>query len=114
MKHPTRSPSIWLGAAVVLATLVNWVLPTQARADDIDREPMRYSATKPDNVVSRLDQRLLTGKAQLQFDKKLGYLPALLRELQIPASSQMLVFSKTSFQRKYIGPRTPRALYFND
>ena len=26
----------------------------------------------------------------------------------------MLVFSKTSFQRNRIGPRTPRALYFND
>jgi hypothetical protein len=34
--------------------------------------------------------------------------------LKVPRSSQMLVFSKTSFQRERISPRTPRALFFND
>jgi hypothetical protein len=41
-------------------------------------------------------------------------LPALLRALNIPVSSQTLVFTKTSFQSEYISPSTPRALYFND
>jgi hypothetical protein len=36
-----------------------------------------------------------------------------LAALQIPESSQMLVFSATSLQRT-IGPHRPRALYFND
>jgi hypothetical protein len=44
----------------------------------------------------------------------LGYLPALLEALKVPAESQMLVFSKTSMQRQRISPRTPRAVYFND
>jgi hypothetical protein len=39
---------------------------------------------------------------------------ALLEALDVPVSSQTLVFSKTSLQRERIGPRTPRALYFND
>ncbi|HVK58184.1 MAG TPA: hypothetical protein VM735_05345, partial [Candidatus Kapabacteria bacterium] len=43
-----------------------------------------------------------------------GYLPSLLDVLQIPASSQMLVFSKTSLQRERISPENPRAIYFND
>src|SRR6185436_3336105 len=43
-----------------------------------------------------------------------GYLPSLLSQLNIPQSSQVLVFSKTSFQRERIAPATPRALYFND
>ena len=43
-----------------------------------------------------------------------GYLPALSKELNVPQSSQVLVFSKTSFQRERITPKTPRALYFND
>src|SRR5262249_27414426 len=40
--------------------------------------------------------------------------PAILKELNVPPSSQVLVFSKTSFQRERITPKTPRALYFND
>jgi hypothetical protein len=34
--------------------------------------------------------------------------------LQVPAESQVIVFSKTSLQRGKIRPRTPRALYFSD
>jgi hypothetical protein len=41
-------------------------------------------------------------------------LPALLDRLGINPDSQMLVFSKTSFQATKIGPRNPRAIYFND
>jgi hypothetical protein len=44
----------------------------------------------------------------------LGYARWLLGELQVPESSQVLVFSKTSLQRNRIAPRTPRALYFSD
>src|SRR5207244_2137241 len=36
------------------------------------------------------------------------------KNLQAPVSSQVLVFSKTSFQAAKIGPRMPRAIYFND
>jgi hypothetical protein len=51
---------------------------------------------------------------KLKFADDHGYLPALLKELNVPQSSQVLVFSKTSFQRERITPKTPRALYFND
>jgi hypothetical protein len=37
-----------------------------------------------------------------------------LRELHIPVTSQLLVFSKTSLRIELINPRTPRALYFTD
>jgi hypothetical protein len=37
-----------------------------------------------------------------------------LEQLKVPISSQVLVFSKTSFQRSRIAPESPRALYFND
>jgi hypothetical protein len=82
--------------------------------DDFDREPIRYSASNPNNIVSRLEERLQTGKARLTYEEHFGYLRSLLRELNVPQSSQMLVFSKTSFQRNRIAPKTPRALYFND
>lgn len=39
---------------------------------------------------------------------------SVLNALDIPVESQVLVFSKTSFQAPRISPRMPRALYFND
>lgn len=67
--------------------------------------------------MARLGERLASGEAKLTFrddEHKLGYLPSLLEQLGINPDSQVLVFSKTSFQQDLITPRTPRALYFND
>jgi hypothetical protein len=64
--------------------------------------------------IAKLDAQLTAGKARLVFDPKLGYVPALLKALDVNADSQVLVFSKTSIQNKYIGPGNPRAIYFND
>ena len=90
------------------------MLTPPARAADFEREPIAYGKTTPDNVISRLQQRLDGGRARLAYEEKFGYLRALLRELDVPESSQMLVFSKTSLQRERIRPSTPRAIYFND
>ena len=79
-----------------------------------DEDTIAYSKTPHSGPVARLQQRLDKGTTKLRFDDKEGYLGALLDELKIPRSSQMLVFSKTSFQRERIAPDSPRALYFND
>lgn len=89
-------------------------LAINATAQDFEREPIEYSKRQADNRVSRLIAELETEKRTLKFDDKLGYLPSLLEALQVPPSSQMLVFSKTSLQRQKIAPRTPRAIYFSD
>lgn len=98
--------------ALMLASLLATAAPLAAA--DFDAEPINYEKAPDDNPVSRLGRRLEAGKTQLAHDAKLGYLPALLKELQVPMSSQVLVFSKTSFQHRRIGPQTPRAIYFND
>ena len=54
------------------------------------------------------------GHITLRFDQQSGYLPSLLQALDIRSSSQMLVFSKTSFQQSRITRLHPRAIYFND
>ncbi len=82
--------------------------------DEFEREPILYSASTPENRISRLQQRLDDGEMTLTHQGEKSYLPALLKALDIPAESQMLVFSKTSLQMRRISPRTPRALYFND
>ena len=51
---------------------------------------------------------------KLRFDDEHGYLSSVLEALDVPVQSQVLVFSKTSFQAPRISPRMPRALYFND
>jgi hypothetical protein len=104
----------WVRDAGLVLGAVLLALPGSARAGDIEQPPIRYSVAPADNVISRLQQRLDAGKSTLAFEKHFGYLRSLLHALDVPESSQMLVFSKTSFQRQRIGPKTPRSLYFND
>src|SRR5262245_24270726 len=85
-------------------------LTAMVRAEDFDRPPINYSTAKTDNLINRLQQRIDSGEVKLPFADEFGYLPAVLKELKVPTSSQMLVFSKTSLQRDRIGPRTPRAV----
>lgn len=93
------------------ALLVVAVLPTAlvAQQFDPDAEPIRYRETLPDNAISRLKVSVAAEKTVLKHSDNQGYLPSLLEILDVPVSSQMLVFSKTSLQRDRISPRTPRA-----
>ena len=65
-------------------------------------------------MIASLEERLKTGQVRLEFEPQHGYLISLLKQLDIPISSQTLVFSKTSLQSERISPKTPRAIYFND
>jgi hypothetical protein len=80
----------------------------------IDTDVIRYLTTPPNDPVARLQQRLDRGEAKLSFRNPQGYLLSVLDQLNVPLSSQGLVFSKTSSQLQLIGPATPRAVYFND
>src|SRR6185437_13809010 len=74
-----------------------------------------YSKAPSDDPVARLVKRLDSGQAKLDYvPGRAGYLPSVLKNLDINVDSQMLVFSKTSFQAPLISPRAPRALFFND
>jgi hypothetical protein len=77
-------------------------------------EPIQYLSDDLSDPVAKLQRRLNHGEAALQYEPKNGYLRSVLESLDIPTSSQTLVFSKTSFQFRKISPQTPRALYFND
>ncbi len=85
-----------------------------ASAQEYEHEPIQYSKSDPHNRVSLLVERIRAGKTKLRHEPHFGYLRSLLAELEVPQSSQMLVYSKTSLQRHRIAPNTPRALYFND
>jgi hypothetical protein len=64
--------------------------------------------------VTELSRKIERGEVQLAFDRVTGYLPAVLKALDIPVESQMAVFSKTSVQAMRIDPANPRVLFFND
>ena len=66
------------------------------------------------NSAADLAQQIQAGKIVLNYDETHGYLRSLLKQLNVPISSQTLVFSKSSFQLSQIGPEAPRAVYFND
>jgi hypothetical protein len=80
----------------------------------LDHAAIQYATHPPDDPVTRLNGKLAKGEVKLAYSDDYGYLPAVLEHLRIPVESQVLVFSKTSFQAPRIAPRTPRAIYFND
>jgi hypothetical protein len=79
-----------------------------------DSPPVNYSKSKPTDAIAALEARMSGAHEGLDFEPVHGYLKSVLKEMEIPISSQALVFSKTSFQRQWITPHSPRALYFND
>jgi hypothetical protein len=65
--------------------------------------------------VARLARQIDNGEVKLEYSADgWGYLTSLLKHLDIHVDSQVLVFSKTSFQLTKISPKTPRAIFFND
>jgi hypothetical protein len=79
-----------------------------------DHPAIQYVQQAPDDPVARLGKRIEAGEVKLDYSPQFGYLPALLKLFGLNIDSQLLVFSKTSFQAAKIGPRAPRALYFAD
>lgn len=99
---------------MLLLVAVRSTRPQSSLVLPVEDDAIRYFAPPKDDPVAQLQQRLDRGEAQLDYSFPGGYLLSVLKQLQIPVSSQMLVFSKTSFQQHRIAPETPRAIYFND
>jgi hypothetical protein len=112
MKNKTRIQSLWIIVVALLLPVAGMAMMQMASTGD--RALNDYMKGHADDPIARLQKQVDAGKANLPFDKKWGYLPAVLRAMKIPESTQALVFSKTSFQIDHISRRTPRALYFND
>ena len=79
-----------------------------------EHDSIAYTESTPTDSVATLQGALDTGAQTLSYDDEKGFLPTLLTALDIPVSSQTLVFSRTSLQVDRIAPWTPRAIYFND
>jgi hypothetical protein len=73
-----------------------------------------YSAKAEGNDVAAFLDKLSKGTIKLEYKEPRGYLDSLLEALNISATSQVLVFSRTSLQAQHISSKTPRAIYFGD
>jgi hypothetical protein len=98
-------------AALLLCCCSNARLAAQY---DFERQPINYLDAKVHDPVAQLAAKVESGEVELQYDRKNGYLASVLETLDVPISSQTLVFSKTSLQLHRISPQRPRAVYFND
>jgi len=103
-----RAVARWALVALALATENQGAAQSEP---DYDKPPLNYSTSQPNDAVSALQARVTappwTGGGE-------AVLRRLLKELRVPIESQVLVFSKTSFQRQAIAPNRPRAIYFSD
>lgn len=112
-------PSRWTLLGLTAIGLI-CICRTQETQEDIVLRPneekiIHYLDPKDDaDPIALLQAKIAKGQTKLDYDPKFGYLPSILRVLNIPVSSQCLVFSKTSAQVSLISPKTPRALYFGD
>ncbi len=98
----------WLGM-LVLAPLAS-----SGGQGALDQEPILYGSPASQGPVERLRAELEAGKLEFGARPGTGILEDLLSALAIPVSSQVLVFSKTSFQNDQITPARPRAVFFGD
>ncbi|MEO1615679.1 MAG: hypothetical protein AAFV88_07530 [Planctomycetota bacterium] len=98
----------------LLLSVVISSLAAEAQHLAYEQEPINYLYADVDDPVARLAEKVHRGEIKLEHDADFGYLKSVLKALEIPESSQALVFSKTSLQLHRISPRRPRALYFND
>ena len=107
------TPAIVLLGVAFTVWAMSAVRAQEQLLDVIDRShsAIRYAEPSHDPVASFLRT---AAASRLTSEGPSGYLASLLRALDVPVTSQMLVFSKGSVQRPLIEARNPRALYFND
>lgn len=101
-----------LAFILILAGLLSPIIRAQDR-DMYELPPINYSHAQPQDAIAQLQTNLDSGKVKLRGSDR-EVVEALLNILHIPVSSQLLVFSKTSFQKNRISPDHPRALYYRD
>ncbi len=106
----TRHIALWHLTAMALILAAG---PAAAQLQ-FESEPINYQDAPVHDRIAQLQQKVDKGEIQLSYEGRRGYLRDVLRLLEVPPSSQALVFSQTSFQLRKISPHRPRAVYFND
>jgi hypothetical protein len=100
--------------AIAIVTWALAVMSAQEFSDNrLSHPAIRYDQPTDDPVAELLRQRQVLARVESD-ESSPRLLETLLGALSVPVDSQMLVFSKGSFQSTRIHAGNPRALYFND
>ena len=81
---------------------------------ELEGPPHAYFSRPGRDRFIRTMEALRAMPGALDGSSEISFVRSLLRALDIPESSQLLVFSNTSLQLGLINPSNPRALYFSD
>jgi hypothetical protein len=111
MRHRILAAGLTLWLASLAVGLAGQRLPAALLRN---HPAISYERAPVSDEVSRLNAQLRAGHASLESRGPSGYLESVLKALHVPVESQVLVFSKTSFQAPRINPKNPRAIFFND
>jgi len=115
---PVRFQPLKLSWVIVTLAALLWLTAVaSAQLTDSIIEPGHPAIGYPgeaNDAVARLNRKLQSGEARLEFEEGTGYLKGLLAALDIPIESQVAVFSGTSLQARIINARNPRTIFFND
>ena len=107
-----------IGASVALAVATAAWAFVAVRAQGLQDSALSHPAIRYDQPTRDPVAELLRQPARLarveSVESSPRLLETLLDALSVPVESQILVFSKGSFQRTRIHAGNPRALYFND
>lgn len=85
----------------------------QAGQDFFELPPIKYSETASQDAVVKMAAEIKSGDWVIGNVDGKAFLKAVLKKLNIPEESQVLVFSKTSLQNSLINQRNPRSIYFS-
>ncbi len=91
-------PRTVLFGVLLAAGLSASATKVRGQSADFELAPINYLDAPVNDPVAKLAEQLDSGESKLEWDEDRGYLPAILNALEIPVSSQTLVFSKTSLQ----------------
>ncbi|MDG2400582.1 MAG: hypothetical protein P8M04_08410 [Akkermansiaceae bacterium] len=104
---------VYLLIPLLIPLLILGGTSVRAGQDFFELPPIKYSQTASQDAVAKMAAEIELGDWVVGNVDGKAFLKAVLKKLNIPEESQVLVFSKTSFQNYLINQRNPRSIYFS-
>lgn len=100
--------------ALVALSMAHLAIGQDINYSDPHSPAHQYHTRELNDPFTRMIEGFETGERELDYGSGRAFIASLLEHLNVPVSSQLLVFSRTSLQTRYISGKNPRAMYFNE
>jgi len=108
------TPRVSLAILFISATCLHAAPEVKETVIEFRKPPHNYLTHEAKDRFAGLLKQIQSGEVKLDTSNDKTFLTSILAALDIPVSSQIMVFSASSLQSEIINPRNPRALYFNE